>query len=488
MRIPKDRRAPGEQGYEPLLGSPVQSVSRLGTNRQWRAPREQGDERSLGFPVQSDSGLESHRLGRPRCSVNAVLVPVVLLIGLTGCGSLPTWILPQACVLDPGASKEDLVSYLNQNVLGTESRSGLVSWRTGNAKLHVTDIPFGLPASIAVEAPRNLRFVVSNPMSGGHEVDIGSNSERFWIWTKDSPQIITARHADVPLALQQLNMPIHIHPDWLMEVFGVIPIDGGEYQLVRPSPEARDVELIAVRTSPLGRPVERVIRVNVCRGHITEHILRHPDGHVIARALLDRYTTLPNGNTLPMAVKLQWPDAHVEMTMQLGTPEANPPSLSQDSTIWEIPVIHGARAVDVGAMARHAAAPAAILPAKHQNAAAGGSPGAGSREHEAGSREDLHSSLLAPPRGAAAGGLPGANAPASFGDGSDSSEQSPRGADEQTPAGRVSLSPSVELEAPEPTVKRPRPASFQSDAGAHVPDADAHEWARPFTATGGGSL
>lgn len=357
---------------------------------------------------------------------------LVMISAPFGC-TFPTWKTRETCVLEPGISKDDLVRHLNRNVVGTETHAGLVSWRSGNAVLKdVTGIPFNLPAAVAVEAPRNFRLRVSNPLSGGQEVDIGSNAERFWIWTKDSRQMMTARHEDVPLALEYLNLPIHVQPDWLMEVFGVVPIQADEYEMFRPSAESPIVELVAHRTSPLGRPVERAIRVNVCNGQITEHVLRHRGGPVIARALLGKHTTLANGASLPMLVKLQWPEAQVEMTMHLGTPEANPAGLAGDPMLWQLPQIPGSNPVDIGAVARRSLPPSrhpAVAPVVHQ-------PGAGAISR-----------------------LP-------------SFEGSP-----EAPPGRVTLSSSLELEAPEP-------ASHPMSPGVSVPaaDPDAPEWAKPFTA------
>ena len=298
--------------------------------------------------------------------VLSLLLAVVSLTLWGGCASAPRWpLLAKPCVLDPNITQGQLVEYLNQNVIGSDTQSGLVSWRTGNAKLRVSGIPVALPTMIAVEAPRNLRIVVSNPI-GGQEVDIGSNDERFWVWHKEAPQIMTVRHEDVPATLQQIRMPIDIQPDWLMDVFGVIPIDGSEFQMVRL--EAPLVELVAHRKAPSGQAVERVIRVNTCRGVITEHLLRDPGGQLIARASLHDHRTDANGTTLPKSVRLQWPSEGVELAIHLGDPEVNPASLAHNTGLWKLPTIPGRQVVDVGEMARQAMGPAVIAPAGHQAA------------------------------------------------------------------------------------------------------------------------
>lgn len=292
-----------------------------------------------------------YRVGRiPRsCLQWTRLLLIGLLLSGSSC-SLPRWRHQAECVLDLEASKEEIVSHLNRNMVASDTSPGLQSWRSRTVQLHVDGIPVSLPASIAVEAPRNFRLLVSNPLSGGQEVDIGSNQERFWIWSKDSPQVMTASHEDVGLAIQELEMPVHIHPDWLMEVFGVIPLKPEEFELKRPELENGQVELVASRQSPLGEDVERVIRVNVCNGHIIEHYLRLPGGKVLARARLGKYAKLPEGPELPQQITLEWPDARMKMVMEIRNPEVNCTNMAGNSTLWQIP--SHARVVDIGAIAK----------------------------------------------------------------------------------------------------------------------------------------
>ncbi|MCA9088234.1 MAG: hypothetical protein KDA90_06300 [Planctomycetaceae bacterium] len=288
------------------------------------------------------------------------------LLFALGCHT-PQWMRRETCVLEPGVSKSELVGYLNQNITGTQTRGGLASWRTSNARTSITGIPVSLPTSIAVEAPRSFRLRVSHPMSGGQEADIGSNDERFWMWSKDMPQIMTASHEDVGLAMNYLELPVPIQPDWLMEVFGVIPLNEQEFQLSRPDPMAPIVELVANRTTPQGETVQRIIRVNTCRGQITEHLLRRGDGHLIARAVMENYRLHETGISMPGLVRLQWPDAKVEMRLDLGRPEVNPSSLASNKALWEIPIIPNVSVVDIGEIARRRAGiPSSVAQVGHE--------------------------------------------------------------------------------------------------------------------------
>lgn len=291
------------------------------------------------------------RSGRPHSS-SCCLIAILLIF--SGCSSnrIKFW---EESVLETDLSKEQLVEHLNRNILGTDSTPGVAGWRTSDAKISVTGIPVPLPASLAVKAPRNLRIIVSNPLSGGQELDLGANHERFWLWTKDQSEMITFSHDDADLALQQLKMPIQIQPEWLVEVFGVIPINGDEYTLEHPEIDEPVLDLVSVRTSPTGKHVERIIRVNTFSGYIQEHILRNSDGEIIASAKLDRYTKMPNGTVLPRAVKISWPAEKTEMKISLGHPEVNPPGFHTEKTLWTMPNIPDVQVVDIGEIARRRA-------------------------------------------------------------------------------------------------------------------------------------
>ncbi len=255
-----------------------------------------------------------------------------------------------APVLTVTSSKPEVIAHLNRNLVSTSEHSALKSWRSGNVKLHVEGVPIALPASIAVEAPSNFRLLVSNPLSGGQEVDIGSNHERFWIWSKEMPQVMTSSHDDIGLALQELQMPVHIHPLWLMEVFGVMPLNESDFEIQPANLQSGTIDLVSTEASTLGNDVERIVRVSIQTGCVQEHQLRLPGGKVLARAKMDRYTTLPDGTHLPMSIRLEWPDARMQMTMDIRNPEINSPSLANNTAIWQLPN-HGP-VVDIGQLAR----------------------------------------------------------------------------------------------------------------------------------------
>lgn len=280
------------------------------------------------------------------------LLAAWIMATAVGCSSM-RWSSQRQSALSPGLSKEELIEHLNQNVLGSDSQPGLAAWQSTHAHVTVSNMPpVPIPASIAVEAPRNFRLLVSRP-TGAQEVDIGSNDDVLWIWTRDEPDhVLTVSHTDVPLAMRELQMPVEIHPDWLMQVFGVVPLRAQDFKLQRDQKDSRMLELVATQQSSFGEDVERVVRVDLKQGRVVEHALRLPGKKVLVRATLEQYQRLPSGTELPGVYRLEWPDAQMEMAIHIRQPEVNPVSLGANKSLWQVPVRKGMEVVDMGAVAR----------------------------------------------------------------------------------------------------------------------------------------
>ncbi len=250
------------------------------------------------------------------------------------------------CVLQPGASKEHIVAHLNSNIVGGEHSGGLASWRSTHVRLSLKGVPMALPASIAVEAPRNFRLRVSEPIGRGDMVDMGSNQTDFWFWAKDAQprNVITASHEQLPYVQQQMQIPCQ--PDWLMEVLGVIPIDASEVTLRHPDPSSPLVELVSTHMSPAGQKITKVIRVDSCHGIVREHALHDSRGVIIARAALADHRVDPTSQlTIPHTIQIDWPEMDQQLTMRLEHVEINPPPMPAQA--WMIPVKPGYPTVDI---------------------------------------------------------------------------------------------------------------------------------------------
>lgn len=310
-------------------------------------------------------------------------IAAAALLSAAACRSISVWPnAGQRAAPVSATSKEQIVALVNRNVSGDDGEA-LKSWRCMQAKFQMAPMPMAADGTVIVEAPRSFRLRVSHPIGGGDELDVGSNPEQFWIWQKDMPNLLTAQHADMGLALQHFRIPFQ--PDWVLEVMGVVPIDGAQYEL-RPAGN-RHVELVARSQSPAGESVTKVIRVDPRRGWVTAHELWGENGRAIAAAEFSDHEPDPRSNVvLPRKIRIHWPEAELDLRITLKHLEVNPPQLPE--LVWQLPHKAGSQPLDMGDYARRhlgaepiqrvehgipqadaAAAPAAELPAVPQSAA-----------------------------------------------------------------------------------------------------------------------
>lgn len=293
--------------------------------------------------------------------MNRALLILILAtaLGATGCqwanrfGSARDPFGPKAaCSLPPESTKEEIVAYLNKNILAEEGQPGLRGWKTESAKIRMHG--FSASATLQVEAPRNFRLRVSQPLSNTAMLDIGSNSEQFWVWSKDSKErvVLTCRHEDIASTAAHLDLPMPVQPEWLMEVLGVVPLDPNEFRMEREMKGSPFVKLISECHGPTGEPMQRIIQVNACHGLVTLHELRNAEGKVIASASFQGHYHDPETKlVLVKQIRLELPQEKMLLTLELDRIQVNP-SVTEDSVVFALPQLPGHRTVDLAAVAR----------------------------------------------------------------------------------------------------------------------------------------
>ena len=181
----------------------------------------------------------------------------------------------------------------------------------------------------------------------GKEVDLGSNNERFWVWSRDmDPGFVTCKHENLELARQQVGIPFE--PDWLMQAMGVAPIPTTGVTL-QTDPANEQVRLVEHVVSAHGQPLRRTVVVDMKRGGIiVEHSLYDYNGIPIAQAKLsDHRLDKDSGVVLPHRVMIELPQNKMAMTMILGDLQVNPKSIP--SVVWEMPQIRDCQLVHLDA-------------------------------------------------------------------------------------------------------------------------------------------
>ena len=280
----------------------------------------------------------------PAARRRTVLCMLLAITSLSGCKTFCQqfpWcpVCPPACQLPPNPSLSQVVDHLNRNVVA--------SWRSTYVRIRARGVPVQLSAVIAVESPRNVRLIAKSPV--GNEVDLGSNSQRFWVWVKrNKPKaIVTVAHEQLDRARQR-GLQVPFQPDWLMEALGVIPIDASNVTMQRSPSAMRRLQLIAKGLSTDNRPVRKVIVVDTCYGRVLEQSLYdESSGKLIAQAVFGDHRSDPvTGVVLPHRIDLSWPQAGMALTMHLGRIEVNPGRMPEQT--WKLPTIRDYPILDLG--------------------------------------------------------------------------------------------------------------------------------------------
>ncbi len=235
---------------------------------------------------------------------------------------------------------EEVVDHLNRNV------DKLQAWRANNVRIRANNMP--LSGTLAVERGRHLRLVVNS--IAGNEVDMGSNDDLFWIWAKrmPPPEYVYCRHEHAEAVRQAMGIPFE--PEWLLQALGVAPLQSTGTKL-EIEPTLRQARLVQQVTSAHGRPLRKVILVDLQRGVILEHSVYDYNGKPIAVARLEEHQLdKASGVVLPRRVKLDWPQSDMSFVMNLGQIEVNPKGIPPQ--IWDMPKMNGYQMADLGTMVR----------------------------------------------------------------------------------------------------------------------------------------
>jgi len=243
--------------------------------------------------------------------------------------------------LPQDAGTEQVVKRINANIEGVQS------WQSFDVSISGPSLPIHLAGRIFVERPRNFRLLAK--VLDFDEADFGSNNDVFWFWIKAARYpdgknyVYQAHHEDIEHS-PTWSQNIPFQPDWLMEVLSVVPIDPQQVKFRHG--ESRNIGYLETeRLSPAGRPVKRVIRIDMSRGVILAHHLYDASGNLIAKAVLDRHKRVQPKDArqqdpskfpiMPHHIALEWPQAGLQINLDIRYIEANPASILPG--IWEVP-------------------------------------------------------------------------------------------------------------------------------------------------------
>lgn len=263
---------------------------------------------------------------------------VVALAG--GCRFVPTVRMPWAptapVVFQTRPTADDIVRAVNSNSAPIRQLS------SDSASVSAAGFP-PLRADLAFERPRNFRLRASLL---GPELDVGSNSDLFWMWLKHSPEpgVFYARHERFATSPARQLLPLD--PSLVVDSFGLLQLDP-----LAPYDEPRELgdHKLEIRTrlpSPDG-DMTRVMVVHDQYGWVLEQRLYDPRGRLLASAVASQHRHYPeSGVSLPHHLDFQLPTAQLKFTVNVSNFRIN--QLGGDpQQLWALPQLEGYPLVDI---------------------------------------------------------------------------------------------------------------------------------------------
>jgi hypothetical protein len=239
-------------------------------------------------------------------------------------------------VLVEGASREQIVAAVNQNSARVQSLA------VTGATITLPNT-MGLPllaGNIAAERPGRFRLTAGTAISG-QEIDLGSNDELFWIWSRrnEPPAVYFCRHDRFANSAIRDVMPLE--PSWLLAALGIVDIDPA---MVYDGPLPRKdgtVELRSWLPSSSGK-LNRVTVIDSRRAWVVEQYIYDPAGTtLLASAVAESFRYYPAQQvSLPDRVAVRLPTANMSLKIDLGTVQINQLT-GNPQQLWSIPTFEG---------------------------------------------------------------------------------------------------------------------------------------------------
>jgi hypothetical protein len=270
------------------------------------------------------------------------LVALVVLVSGAGsqCGrrdpqtySYGPRILTQNPTLDEVTSAVNRNSQLIQSLYSTD------------ATLSVAGAPT-LKANLAMERQRNLRIQAETTLTGT-ELDLGSNNERFWMWTKrmGPPTLYHCRHDQFATSAARQLLPVD--PDWLLDAVGLTTFDPAEQHTAPARGRNGHWEIRTAKQGATG-PITKITVVDEARGFVLEQHLYDARGQLIASSVTSRHWRDPGtGAVVPQQVDITMPGTQFSMRLEVNQWKVN--SLAGGSgQMFVMPQQPGWQIVDLG--------------------------------------------------------------------------------------------------------------------------------------------
>ncbi|QEG20161.1 hypothetical protein [Mariniblastus fucicola] len=210
-----------------------------------------------------------------------------------------------------------------------------------------------LRGTMQLELPRRLRIKAGVMGVSQFGVDVGSNNQDFWVWTKvnlpnQRPAIFHASHEGFRYAQSSVRQAIPLEPVWLLEGLGLLQFEPGD---VHKGPDVTPegyLKLFTIRRTPNG-PNFRVTLIHAVNGTVLQQALYDSQENLIAYTDSKDYKSFPKqGVSLPEKIEMHLFQNGQEAKMVIEASDFQFDSLYGDpAQMWSMPQPKGVQAIDL---------------------------------------------------------------------------------------------------------------------------------------------
>lgn len=211
-----------------------------------------------------------------------------------------------------------------------------------------------LKGTLQIERPLRLRLKAGVLGVDQMGVDVGSNDQLFWIWTRvpipgQPPTLMYAAHEQFKRSSGAVRQAIPLEPSWLINALGLVEFSNDDFhQGPLPTREGR-LKLITVSDAAAGRQY-RITIIDATRGLIEQQSIYDENRRLIAYTNSTGYKFYPEHNvSLPNKIEMHLfsPDG-TEQSLTVKTTGFNINSLFGDpQRMWTMPQPANVQRIDL---------------------------------------------------------------------------------------------------------------------------------------------
>lgn len=197
-----------------------------------------------------------------------------------------------------------------------------ISFESIDLKLWQGGHRFRLDGTLYYEKPNNFRMEIFSLL--GKELDLGSNKQNFWYWSRrdKTPGLHYASHSD----LNKTRLKTPFNPMFLKSTLGIEELPSDNFQLVE---NQNDYMILYPRISATGEPINFTVFVNKERKQIDGYVVKNFAGKSIAACEIQQYS-----GEIPSKILYTWYEESSIMLMQLNRVKLNGVILEKT---WSMP-------------------------------------------------------------------------------------------------------------------------------------------------------